>query len=158
MRRDDLGDMTRSIVDHAGEMVRGKVQLGVLEARRSLARTAPRVALGAAAMVLGLAAFVFAAIAIFMGLGALIASVAGRLAIYAGVFGAAAVVSALVAKGVLTKPHTSTMVVSASPPSDRVVPLRPLDTRERGGQPSLERPKPAPPIEVTDRDSRPAAR
>ncbi len=88
-----LGDVVKDALDHASAIVSNSVEIGKLEAKRVVGRVeqttkevAPRVVAGAAAAVLGFAGAVFALIAIFVGLGEVIPSVAVRLGIYAAVF------------------------------------------------------------------------
>lgn len=88
-----LGDVVKDALDHASAIVSNSVEIGKLEAKRVVGRVeqttkevAPRIVAGAAAAVLGFAGAVFALIAIFVGLGEIIPSVAVRLGIYAAVF------------------------------------------------------------------------
>jgi hypothetical protein len=85
--------VARDAIEHVRVIVSDTVALGKLEAKRALARVeqgtrdiAPRAAIAAAAMVLGLAGLVLGLIALFIALGEVIPSVAVRLAIYAAVF------------------------------------------------------------------------
>jgi hypothetical protein len=81
---DVLVAVARDTLDVATELVRDGVTLAKLEAERSLREAAPRVAWGAAALVCAATASVCAIIAIMIGLGALVPSIAWRLVILAG--------------------------------------------------------------------------
>ena len=102
--RDDaapLGAVARDAMDHATMIVRDAVTIGRIKATKTVEQlsreVAPKVALGAVAVILGAIGAIFALIAIFLGLGALIPSVAWRLVIFAVVFIGVAIVSAVLA-------------------------------------------------------------
>lgn len=100
---DGVGEAARAAVDHASEIVRDAVAIGALEARRAVKSALPPAALGAAAAMLGAVGLVLAAIATFIALRAAIPSTAGRLAIFAGVLLAAALVCGLAAARTLAR-------------------------------------------------------
>jgi hypothetical protein len=79
-----LAAVARDAIDVVSEMARDAIAIGRLEAQRAVADATPRVVWGVIAGVCGLCATVLALIAIFLVLGAVVPSVAGRLAIFAG--------------------------------------------------------------------------
>ncbi|MDC3954577.1 phage holin family protein [Polyangium jinanense] len=80
-----IAAVARDTIDVATELVRDGIALGKLEAQRAVSEMVPRVVWGLVAFISGAAAAVLAIIAVMIGLGAIIPSVAGRLAILAGV-------------------------------------------------------------------------
>ncbi|MDI1443239.1 phage holin family protein [Polyangium sp. 6x1] len=80
-----LAAVARDTIDVATELVRDGIALGKLEAQRAVGEMVPRVVWGVVAFTCGAVGAVVAVIAIMIGLGAIIPSVAGRLAILAGV-------------------------------------------------------------------------
>lgn len=80
-----IAAVARDTIDVATELVRDGIALGKLEAQRAVSDAVPRVVWGLVAFACGAAAVVVAIIAVMIGLGAVIPSVAGRLAILAGV-------------------------------------------------------------------------
>ncbi|MDI1431944.1 MULTISPECIES: phage holin family protein [Polyangium] len=80
-----IAAVARDTIDVATELVRDGIALGKLEAQRTVSEMVPRVVWGVVAFTCGAAATVIAVIAVMIGLGAIIPSVAGRLAILAGV-------------------------------------------------------------------------
>lgn len=90
----ELGSILRDVVDQVGDIARDSVALGGLEARRIVAEgraqvadLGPRVAWGLVAAVLGSVGAILLVIAAFIGAGAIIPSVAVRLAIVGAIFG-----------------------------------------------------------------------
>jgi Flp pilus assembly protein TadB len=81
-----LGDVVRDAADQLKAMARDGATMARMEARRMVRGAAPRVGWGAAFAACALAGSVLAAIAIFLGLGLLIGSVAVRLGLYAVAF------------------------------------------------------------------------
>ncbi|MRG94827.1 phage holin family protein [Polyangium spumosum] len=80
-----IAAVARDTIDVASELVRDGIALGKLEAQRAVGEMVPRVVWGVIAFACGAAAGVLLIIAVMIGLGAIIPSVAGRLAILAGV-------------------------------------------------------------------------
>lgn len=80
---DALVAVARDTLDVATELVRDGVTLARLEAERALREVTPRIVWGGVAMVCAATASVCAVIAIMIGLGALIPSIAWRLVILA---------------------------------------------------------------------------
>lgn len=80
-----LAAVARDTLDVATELVRDGVALGKLEVERAARDTAPRIAWGAAAIVCAATASVCAVIAIMIGLGTFVPSIAWRLVILAAV-------------------------------------------------------------------------
>jgi len=78
-----LAAVARDAIDVASELVRDGITLGRLEAQRAVSDMAPRVAWGALTLACAGAGGVLAIIAATMALGAVIPSVAARLAILA---------------------------------------------------------------------------
>jgi len=78
-----LAAVARDAIDVASELVRDGVALGRLEAQRAISEFLPRVVWGGVTLVCGAVGAVLAVIAIMIGLGAVIPSVAWRLAILA---------------------------------------------------------------------------
>lgn len=83
--RETLVAIARDTLDVAGELVRDGVALARLEAENAVRDAAPRFVWGAVAIVCVATASVCAIIAIMIGLGAIIPSVAWRLVILAAV-------------------------------------------------------------------------
>jgi hypothetical protein len=79
-----IAAVARDAIDVASELVRDGITLGRLEAQRAVSEMAPRVVWGAITALCVAAGGVLAIIAIMIALGAVIPSVAGRLAILAG--------------------------------------------------------------------------
>lgn len=93
-----LADVARDAFDQARVLVRDSVELGKLEAKRAMDRVeetvstaVPRVSFALIAAMFGFTGLVFAFIAIFLGLGYVIESVAARTAIFAVFFLAVAI-------------------------------------------------------------------
>jgi hypothetical protein len=78
-----LAAVARDTIDVAGELVRDTIALGRLEAERYVASLAPRVVWGVITFLCAATGGVIAIIAVMLALGAVIPSVAGRLAILA---------------------------------------------------------------------------
>jgi hypothetical protein len=81
---DAIVAVARDTLDVATELVRDAVTLARLEAERSLRDVTPRIIWGGVAMVCAATASVCAIVAIMIGLGALVPSIAWRLVILAG--------------------------------------------------------------------------
>ena len=75
--------VARDTLDVATELVRDSVSLARYEAERALRDVTPRIAWGAVAMICAATASVCAIVAIMIGLGALVPSIAWRLVILA---------------------------------------------------------------------------
>jgi Putative Actinobacterial Holin-X, holin superfamily III len=95
-----LGDVARDVMDHASAILRDRLQIGKIEARRYAEHVrrdvAPRAAFRAGAAALAALAVLFALVALFLGIADALGSVAWAFAIYAAAFavGAIAVASA----------------------------------------------------------------
>ncbi len=111
-----LGDVVKDALDHASAIVSNSVEIGKLEAKRVVGRVeqttkevAPRIVAGAAAAVLGFTGAVFALVAIFVGLGEVIPSVAVRLGIYAAAFLLLAAIGGYFAARPMKEPQPNTL-------------------------------------------------
>jgi hypothetical protein len=96
-----LGDVARDVMDHATIIVRDRIRIGQMEARRYAEHVrrdvAPRAALVAAALGLLLVAALCGLVALFIGIAVAIGSVAWTLVIYCAIFALAALVTAALA-------------------------------------------------------------
>jgi hypothetical protein len=96
-----LGSVARDAIDHATIILRDTAAIAKLEGEKIVDRAvkdvAPKVAFGAVAAISGFVGLVFALIAIFIGLGEVIPSVAWRLVIFAVAFFAVAIAGAVLA-------------------------------------------------------------
>jgi hypothetical protein len=128
-----LGDVVRDAMDHARVIVRDSVAIGKIEARQVADRVArdlvPRAAFGLAAAAFGALGVIFALIALFIGLGAIIPSVAWRLFLFAVmVLGLAAIGGLLASRS--PRDRRPRVGPPADDPSQReghhVVPIHPV--------------------------------
>lgn len=137
-----LGSVARDAIDHVTVIVRDTAEIARLKVEHVADRVkrdlASRVAWGAVAATFGVVGSILLLIAIFIGLGAIIESVAWRLAIYAIVFLGIAIVGAMLATRHKREDEVREPIRPAAPP-ERTLP------RERG-----ERSEPA----VSDQRSR----
>lgn len=94
-RREALGEVARDVMDHASMIVRDRVEIARLEARRwkeTLRRdVAPKAALATGVVVCALLALTAGLIALFLAVAAALGSVAWAFLIFAGLFVLAAV-------------------------------------------------------------------
>jgi len=90
-----LGEVARDVMDHAAIIVRDRIEIGKLEARRYAEHVrrdvAPRAAFGVAAAVLAAVAVLSGLLALFLGIARALDSVAWAFAIYAALFAVLAV-------------------------------------------------------------------
>lgn len=134
-----LAAVARDTIDVASELVRDAIALGRLEAERYVSSMAPRLVWGAVTFLCAATGGVIAIIAVMLALGAVIPSVAGRLAILAAFlfvvafFGAirvmrpgtrASVEPASTTESALTEQRGSEELLRSSPPAEpgRIIP------------------------------------
>ena len=97
-----LGDVARDAMDHAAVIVRDRIKIGTLEARRYAEHmrrdVAPRAGLAFAAAALGTLAVTSGLVGLFLGIAGAIGSVAWTFVIYAAFFAVIAIVAAALAR------------------------------------------------------------
>ncbi len=133
-----IAAVARDTIDVASELVRDGITLGRLEAQRAVSEMVPRVVWGVVAFACGAVGGVLAIIAVMIALGAVVPSVAGRLAILAAVLFVVAFFGAVRAMR-SARGATATISESETPLSESTR-LEEVPGRTLPGQPDRSRP------------------